>query len=368
MGDDLIQQYFEDLRDVATASLSSERDCWTYIQVLVDDHEPAICRMISARQHVISSRDRDVARPYLTTGFFTTLPDERRIAAILVVLDVGRESAALGTDRAFAPYSTDQPLFVRHPLLLSAARKNELLPDFREFALRQDGIISYRGTYLRLSPYLDAHVVAWAREAFSAAPRYIRLDPTFLTLEQQPSTLAEATLHQADPSWWRTLSIKPGGKTGSAVSLDEPSNPTSDLQAYLDYSLHGVRRIEMHARRRKSDYLSMMVEELSVKDDGQVLVGRCVHLDTAAAAGTPVAAARVNHVDLAVNIYRGSAATARIAQSLADGAGRVEDASMRVHLLRLENVPPTALFPLARLFFTSDRLFSEWISDFFGSA
>lgn len=72
----------------------------------------------------------------------------------------------------------------------------------------------------------------------------------------------------------------------------------------------------------------------------------------------------LNHIDIALNIYNAKAYEERKGQSLSDG--RVVDATFRTHLLRLENVPFKTLIYLENLFFESQYLTKEWLTEQFG--
>ena len=79
--------------------------------------------------------------------------------------------------------------------------------------------------------------------------------------------------------------------------------------------------------------------------------------------GTDAACAPLNHLDLAINMYFDGAASRRRVQTLS--GGRVEDASVRTHLLRIDGAPFSSCVEFARQFFQSNVLLSEWIGDQF---
>ncbi len=117
----------------------------------------------------------------------------------------------------------------------------------------------------------------------------------------------------------------------------------------------------MSARRTQDRYLSMMIEELPAPDAGNgLMIGRCIHLDTDAKAGSPANAAQVLHLDLAINVYIDAARPKRMTNTLHHG--KAEDATIRTHLYRIENIPFLALFDFAELFFKSRFLLNEWRS------
>jgi hypothetical protein len=84
--------------------------------------------------------------------------------------------------------------------------------------------------------------------------------------------------------------------------------------------MRGIRRLEVRVERRDDDYLTMMIEELPRADDPNgLMVGRCIHLDTKDPVGTPLKSVRLNHLDLAINVYRDERRLERLSQTLQNG-------------------------------------------------
>jgi hypothetical protein len=139
-------------------------------------------------------------------------------------------------------------------------------------------------------------------------------------------------------------------------------SPKDDATQFWDYRVKGIRRLEVRVERREEDYLTMMIEELPRPDDPNgLMIGRCVHLDSRDPAGTPLDQVRVNHLDLAINVYKGATRAVRDGQSLQNG--KIVDASCRTHLLRIEDIPFISLFQFCRMFFQSSVLLSEWLNE-----
>jgi hypothetical protein len=105
-----------------------------------------------------------------------------------------------------------------------------------------------------------------------------------------------------------------------------------------------------------------LTEELQLCHDN-LLIGRCIHLDTSALYDTPPSQAQVMHVDLAINVYTGTKIADRMKAHMND-ADKV-DASFRTHLLRAEGVPFDALMLLSQMFFQSEALKNDLFSDQF---
>jgi hypothetical protein len=189
----------------------------------------------------------------------------------------------------------------------------------------------------------------------------LRLDPSGWYAKQPKMRLEEAVIAPADPTWMQTLALFPGMKTFAAYVLEDCDLKT-DLAQYRDYHLRHIRRLEVSAQRREANYLTMMLEELPRADDpNDIMVSRCIHLDTHATVGTPMSEARLQHLDLAINVYRGDRRHARMEGSLQNG--RVCDATYRTHLYRIEDIPFPALFTFAGMFFKSGVLLGEWLNE-----
>jgi hypothetical protein len=149
------------------------------------------------------------------------------------------------------------------------------------------------------------------------------------------------------------LALHRGSATGGSYRIDPCVDPADDPEAYWEYHVVGLRRLETFAQRKKPDHLTFMLEELQMLRDG-LLIGRCIHLDTAAPLGTSPAKAEVLHVDLAINVYEGDVVQQRLNDDLSNG--RIVDASFRSHLLRAEQVPFNVAALLSLVFFRSGHL------------
>jgi hypothetical protein len=108
----------------------------------------------------------------------------------------------------------------------------------------------------------------------------------------------------------------------------------------------------------------MLIEELSVLDGENKILGRCIHLDSDASFGTSFEKAILNHLDLAVGVYYDDAAKTRQSETLK--YGKIIDATHRTHLFRIENIPFPAMLAYVRMFFRSLTLTNEFLMDQFG--
>ncbi|MBY3246032.1 hypothetical protein HFO16_32440 [Rhizobium laguerreae] len=165
----------------------------------------------------------------------------------------------------------------------------------------------------------------------------------------------------ARPSWLSNFGLRKGMKDFGSYQL--LNRPISDGQAeYWDYDVKMVRRLEVCVERREENYLTMMIEELPRPDDSSgLMIGRCIHLDTRDPAFTPLGEVKMQHLDLAINVYEDEDRKKRFDGSLQNG--RVHDATFRTHLLRIEGIPFSSLFLFSAMFLESEVLIGEWVND-----
>jgi hypothetical protein len=325
---------------------------------------------VAFRQSVATEAELNAVTGYLEIGLFTDPDVTRRRAWWLFLFDINDARDNLELEGVCAPYCYEHPLFQGSPKLFDHIRRSqgdggerdyELIEETAIRSIDDSEVFALSPGFAKLAPQLRPQIPAWARSQFPASPRYLRLDPRNWYPDQPTMLLQEAAIVPADPSWMQTLALFPGMKTFAAYVLED-CDPKADMAQYRDYHLRQVRRLEVTARRREADYLSMMLEELPRPDDRNgLMVGRCIHLDTRAPVGTPMIEARLQHLDLAINVYRGERREDRMQDSLQNG--KVCDATYRTHLYRIEDISFPALFVFANMFLKSGVLLGEWLAD-----
>lgn len=75
-------------------------------------------------------------------------------------------------------------------------------------------------------------------------------DPTFWTSSQPLMRLEEAAIAPANPAWMKTLALFPGESTYAEYALEE-GDPKTDMDAYRDYKIRHIRRLEVRAKGRR---------------------------------------------------------------------------------------------------------------------
>jgi hypothetical protein len=323
---------------------------------------------VAFRCSLVDSAEEAKLDGYLQMGFFRDGNRRERLGSFAFCFELQHALELLDAKRQCAPYSREQKLFVGEPGLFEQIRKRENgSPDFEMVDLA--AVRPYEGSTIcalghgfgKLVSFLSPGIVSWAKTKFPTIPIYVRLNPYWFQKTKPQRLLTEATLVPANPRWLGDLSLRRGMKEFAAYELHDRS-PRESLSEYKDYRMRGIRRLEVYAARRNDGYLSMLVEELPRPDEENgLMVARCVHLDTRDPVGTPLREVVVQHLDLAVNVYCGDDRKSRFAQTMQ--RGKVQDATFRTHLLRVEGAPLESLFEFCAMFLRSAVLLDEWVSE-----
>lgn len=331
-----------------------------------------IAECMKARLELITAPEAEKLNAYLEIGLFTfanNLPERRALFALS--FDIQYALDIISLKMQCTPYAPNQPLFQGAPALFNHIRKRpnnsvdrELLDLSAIRSVSDLNIYKVDDGFSRLSHLLNPGIVNWARATYPNSPTFIRLDPFFFQHHQPRELLMEATLIPANPKWLAEFSLRKGMKDFALYALQDVS-PRDDPRQFREYRMKGIRQLEVRVERRDKDYLTMMIEELPKKDEENgLMVGRCIHLDTRDPVGSPLAAVKVSHLDLAVNVYQGRRREERYSQTLKDG--KAADASFRTHVFRIEQADFCSVFDFCRLFLRSQLLVDEWIQEVTG--
>lgn len=271
--------------------------------------------------------------------------------------------------RYFESYNEDHPAF-KNTNLLKKQRKDELI--LLEGSKIINDHIFLDGHYFRL-PYYKESMVEYLKETKDKYKTFVRIDPYVILDEPPLKVVREAVIRPINPKWIQKLTMYPGEKTAGEYELQEPleyqtssNKPSAEEKfAYMEYHELKIRKLDVCAARGNNRNLHMMIEELSEAPVcGKYFIGKCIHLDTDDMVGTPYESSTLNHMDLAINVYDKDTFEKRKEQSLS--SGKVIDAKIRTHIMRVEHVSFTHLPQLAADFLDSKTLYLEWMNDMFG--
>ena len=271
--------------------------------------------------------------------------------------------------RYFEPYRENHPAFEGNHLY-EKNRDGELI-SLDGCKIINDHVF-FDKHYYRLGYYKEA-MVKYLKDIKDKYRIYVRVDPYVILDKEPPKALLEAIIRPIDPKWIQKLNLHPGNITSGEYVLQDPlaysmpnSKPSPEEQlAYWEYHIRHVRKLDVYAARGNNQNLHMMIEELKEEPEcGKYFIGKCIHLDTDDAVGTEFANSILNHIDLAINVYNQYAFDVRKQQALSHG--KVIDATIRTHIMRIEGVPFAHLPQIAADFLDSQTLYLEWMNNMFG--
>lgn len=363
--------YLEKIEELAFRCINEKVGAQELIESLIKENKDDILQLIHSRGLVLVQEEINEARALLEFELFSFLPEADRIACITMCIDLQGAIARLSIIRRCEKYSLDQEIFKQVPDLFNHIRQRDNGQPDKELidirALRSTvnpQSFSYKNTYLVTDGYIQPKLINWLRESFASSPLFVRVYPHVSYERVPPLRLEEAIVLPANPNWWKNLTIHNGIKEGTGYLLEDCSPSKECAQQYWEYRFRGIRKLETIASRDNKGHLSMMLEEINVRDiNNGFIIGRCIHLDTNDPVGTPFDESILNHLDLAINVYSEATINVRLQETLAKG--KIVDASYRTHLLRIENIPFASLFLFAQTFFLSTVLVREWLEDQF---
>lgn len=359
-----IEEYYLFLEWLSTQKIKIGESLFHNFENLLHEGNATAIESINFRAQFIGEHEENIALAYFPIGHFTNYCKLERMACFCVGLEAEYIKGIINLQRKCELYSEDQPLFKANPSLFQHVRGRELV-DYSVFQRINDSeIIHFNNQYGYIDGYVPLTVLGWMSNNRPQSPIYIRVNPHVVYSTQPPQKLFESQLIPPNPKWWHELSIYNRSHEGCSFFLDKSVNPKDSYDEDWEYHCQNIRRLDVIAKRDGDGNLSMMIEELVehkniVSPTERYIVGHMIHLDTDAIIGTSFHESKLNHLDLAINIYTGSNAESRLLTNLANGE-KVTDASFRTHLLRVENINFSDIFAFAYSFFKSKTLVDEW--------
>lgn len=367
-----INEYFEEIEYAVYVCVSNSITHQDYVENLISSSLDKVLNIIDIRKKISCCSEFKNLGGYLELGYFTAFESSDRIALFAFMFDVGNALKTKLLRNVFKKYEINQPLFSGDTEFFNCIRKKssgnldlELIDTIFLENVQDSEIFSRNGFFYKIDAHLNKALYPLCKRNFDDSPIFIRLDPTIRYSSQPFFQLNEEVLIPANPNWWENLNIHRRNKEGASYILHPTEPKKNSHQEFWEYKIKGIRRLDVVAKRNNDDNLSMMIEELSDKEtDSEITIGRCIHLDTNDKFGTPFSSSILNHLDLAINVYEGKALKKRYDSNLAKGT-KVEDATYRTHLFRIENVPLKSIFLFVLVFFQSKTLINDWFKDQF---
>lgn len=363
-----IDDYLKEIEVISQVLLERYLVCndpleWFNAKGLDESIIAKISELTSLKKHIILQEEENEAKAnWIEPIDALDIPYEKRIIMRSIYFEAEKLIHSRIYMRKFEKYECNHPIFVDTELFQQV--RNKELIEYKNFHLYYENTIQYKNKYLCVD-FLDRPILNYIDQLSKHYKTFVRINP-YVVNEGLPALVLKE--HLIIPLKYRcieNLTLYNGESTGSHYVLheDEPCSTDYLKQKSREEYRNGIRSLEVSVGRNNDGNLHMMLEEVncSFEYGTKYISTKCIHLDTDDKIGTPYTKSVLNHIDLAINVYSEEAFQIRKNQKLKDG--KIEDATFRTHLLRLEKVPFTTLFDLANLFFGSAVLVKNWLDD-----
>lgn len=372
--------YEDYIKKVAIIKEWDYEDLGNYLNEELKNNPRFIQDILPVREALVTADERNGMFFFLRSNIFHG-DDQITLTLSSILQDILKVNKEYYEVISFEPYHANQHIFKKFPELLNALRKkskgNVDLELIRLDAINYDPFpntpkhrtCEYKNHYLFIDRHLDSRIPRYLIDKYGTNNLYIRIEPYSISDTKPLIALEEEFLRPPNPKWIEKLILYPGKSEGCEVFLPNLSgefigNDIKRRMQYDEFSRKGIRKLETIATMKNENgkkHFSMSLEELSEESlsEGK-LIGRMIHLDAIDAYDMPFDKIRLNHLDLAINVYKNEAIDERNNCSLASG-GVITDASYRTHLFRADSIMLSDLPEISRLFFKSTTMVEEWI-------
>lgn len=355
-----INEYINNIENHARI-VFKEETIHDYINQKLSQGDKQFQELVVFRQDLITEYELEYANHF--RYLFEIQNDDIAKGCFGVLLDLAREIEKIDIKRLCNPYKKTQTLFQAYPSLFNCVKNDELL-DYR--CLKQmsaSEIFQVNEHFVRLGPMIPPQFLDWVSRTYPNSKLYVKINADSVFSSRPPMMVFEEILLPPNPDWIKDLRIYKNSVENAAFILQEPTRNHS-TQYFWDYKFRNIRRLEISAKRFNNGNLRFILEEVpKIDNEKRYFSSFCIHLDTDDPIGTTFNNSTLNHIDLALNFYENESMHKRFNQSLTNG--KVINASMRTHLIRIENVPLKVLINMAFSCLQSKTLVNEWIENQF---
>lgn len=375
--DDLYQEFIEETGRMKKWEL---KDLAIYINNELKVNNELISAIIPFRKQFLVDEDKNAVY-YFLCNYFTEVNGDDLISICSIVKEIYDYSLKKYFALSFEKYNQDQLIFKEYPELFEEIReKRNGNKDFELINLKavnyrpipnvkSHNFFKYNNHFIFVDDFLDIRIVSFLIEKYGVENLYIRLNPFQLSNESPKLSLQEEFLRPPNPMWIENISIYPGKTEGAslfipALTVQDVCDKRTRLQ-FTEFHEQKIRTLQSIATMKLENgkkHLSMSIEELSDEyEDLEVLIGRMIHLDVLYSNEESFYKIKLNHLDLAVNVYEGEDALKRKSSDLSMGE-KIVGASYRTHLIRADSISFSDLLIISKYYFKSATMINDWIN------
>ena len=372
MSDIQYEDYAQALIDKSLATYLSSHNSMKLsddVVELVKQKDDTTLAAIDYWKQRLTATEIEKIKRKVNTSLFDIEEEDLRINASALIADLNYRQRLRFLENSLKKYSVKQPLFdLDSDLLTPTVSKNELIPStlFKRYDHISNVVQFANGKYAYIDESLEPLILQNLEER--GLIYYVRINPNYVY--DTPSILHKREIFRApSPKWKNAIGIKRYCDDGFSYYIPDDVKLEDNPHKYFERNDRGIFRLEGCYERRGDGYFEMMVEELKKEEhtfleDEYYIIGRIIHLDSFED-GEKGFDAKLEHIDLAVNLYKGNAAFNRKNKRLENRSAK-EKYTLSSHILRLDDARLSDLI-LFSTFFESKYLQDEWINGMFTS-
>lgn len=374
--DDLYKKFIEKTGRMKKWELT---DLAIYINNELKVNSDLINTIIPFRKQFLVDEDKNGVY-YFLCNYITEVNGDDLISICSIVKEIYDYSAKKYFALSFEKYNRDQLIFKEYSELFEEIREKrngnkdyELINlkavNYRPILnMKGDNFFRYNNHFIFVDEFLDSRIVSFLINKYGVDNLFIRLNPFQLNNEPPMLPLLEEFLRPPNPTWIESISIYPGKTEGASLFIPELTNEDiCDNKTRLQFTefheqkIKTLQSIATMKLENGKNHFSMSIEELSDEyEDLDVLIGRMIHLDVLYLNEQSFNSIKLNHLDLAINVYVDENAIQRKSSDLSNGE-KIIDASYRTHLIRADGIAFSDLLIISEIFFKSATMTKEWI-------
>ena len=363
-------EYEKKLDELAEDCISNDRQTAQYLESLLIDNDPLATDLFEFRKYFLDKHDHEKVQGYLEIGFYRNKSKGDRVTYFCLEFELESVIRRKRLVKLCAKYDDKQTVFEEEPRLSDHIRikgskkkkpENELIDYNAIKQIHNSEILKFQDRFIKLCPYLNPRIPEWAINNFSSSPLFVRVNPDIISDMRLPQLLTEELQINPHNIDWNSFSFKNELLQSDEYRLDDIQLSKETQREYWDSRIRKIKSLQISTSSKK-DYRSFMLEELIDKNgDEQILIGKCIHLDSTNFDESDIDNQVLNHLDLAINVYENENRTARLNESLRNG--KITDADFRTHILRIDNVSIKSLPVFCLLFFGSMTLTEKYFEN-----
>lgn len=364
-----IDNYFESLEEIANDLVFNCSSAY-YLDCLSGSQPSIATDLVDVRKSLVTDEDYEKYESFISKSSLPKILKDEEIAYWAVERELANKVNRIRTRKICEAYDSSHQIFMQEKRLTEHIRtkisksnrtkKDNELIDYKVFRKANgSSVLKIRQNFVKLCSSLDPHIPEWLLDKFPASPIHVRVDPFCASGTRMPDFLSGENNFPIRDISTDNINFGPNLLIPNSFYLSKGLDPKAYFQEYWDSEVLNLDSVQF-STRGNATYRSFLIEELDdrLNSDG-ILAGRSIHFDVTNFNDTETETNILSHLDLAVNYYLDENRKLRHSEDLR--SGKITDADVRTHIIRIDNVPITIVPIMCLAFFQSKTLVTRFL-------